>query len=160
METGQASNIHHCPGQLPRLFYRFHKCARADLDIQQEVRGSNCQFFTHNTGGDERNALNGAGYITKCINSARDRVARNPEIDSSLSRVPPVCPSPRPVILPTATPQAATKGATASVTLSPTPPVLCLSTTGEIVSRTWSSSPERAMASVKSPVSRASMPRQ
>ena len=53
----------------------------------------------------------------------------NPGIASSLSSVPPVCPSPRPLIFPNGTPQAATIGPTASVVLSPTPPVECLSTT-------------------------------
>ena len=50
-------------------------------------------------------------------------------MDSSLSSVPPVWPSPRPLIFPTGTPQAATIGPTAIVVLSPTPPVECLSTT-------------------------------
>ena len=43
--------------------------------------------------------------------------------------MPPVWPSPRPLIFPNGTPQAATIGPTASVVLSPTPPVECLSTT-------------------------------
>ena len=43
--------------------------------------------------------------------------------------MPPVCPSPRPLIFPTGTPHAATIGPTAIVVLSPTPPVECLSTT-------------------------------
>ena len=43
--------------------------------------------------------------------------------------MPPVWPSPRPLIFPTGTPQAATIGPTAIVVLSPTPPVECLSTT-------------------------------
>jgi hypothetical protein len=40
-----------------------------------------------------------------------DRPTRNPGIDSSLSTVPPVWPSPRPLIIGTATPHAATIGA-------------------------------------------------
>ena len=43
--------------------------------------------------------------------------------------MPPVCPSPRPLIFPNGTPQAATIGPTAIDVLSPTPPVECLSTT-------------------------------
>ena len=46
---------------------------------------------------------------------------------SSLSSVPPVWPSPRPEIIGTAAPQAARIGARISETLSPTPPVECLS---------------------------------
>ena len=61
------------------------------------------------------------------IISLLDSVARQPGIDSSLSRVPPVCPSPRPDSCGTATPHAATSGASGSVILSPTPPVECLS---------------------------------
>ena len=53
-----------------------------------------------------------------------------PGILSSLSTVPPVSPSPLPLILGTATPEAATIGATINVILSPTPPVECLSHTG------------------------------
>ena len=47
---------------------------------------------------------------------------------SSLSMVPPVWPSPLPLIFATGMPQAATMGARARDVLSPTPPVLCLST--------------------------------
>src|SRR4051794_34746359 len=49
---------------------------------------------------------------------------------SSLSSVPPVWPRPRPEIIGTAAPQAARIGASIRLTLSPTPPVECLSTTG------------------------------
>ena len=52
-----------------------------------------------------------------------------PGIASSLSMVPPVKPKPRPDNLATGTPAAAARGASTSVVLSPTPPVLCLSTT-------------------------------
>ena len=51
----------------------------------------------------------------------------NPAKLSSLSMVPPVCPSPLPLILATEMPHAATIGVSASDVLSPTPPVLCLS---------------------------------
>ena len=50
-----------------------------------------------------------------------------PGIDSSLSSVPPVWPSPRPDTIGTATPHAATAGASGIEILSPTPPVECLS---------------------------------
>ena len=49
---------------------------------------------------------------------------------SSLSSVPPVWPSPRPESCGTAAPHAATIGTSGSDTLSPTPPVECLSTVG------------------------------
>ena len=83
-----------------------------------------------------------------------------PGIASSLSIVPPVWPSPRPDILATAAPAAASIGASASVVLSPTPPVLCLSTTGR--SNPWKLSrrPLSASASVRARVSPSSSPRQ
>ena len=51
-----------------------------------------------------------------------------PGIDSNLSTVPPVNPSPLPDIFATATPHDATSGSKTKDTLSPTPPVECLST--------------------------------
>ena len=62
-------------------------------------------------------------------NSFIDRSTRKPAILSSLSKVPPVCPNPRPEIIGTLSPQAARAGAKMIETLSPTPPVECLSTT-------------------------------
>ena len=79
---------------------------------------------------------------------------RKPGIDSSLSSVPPVWPSPRPLILPSGTPQAATMGPTAIDVLSPTPPVECLSTTVRPSAACRSRvSPERIIASVSANVS-------
>ena len=49
---------------------------------------------------------------------------------SSLSSVPPVMPSPRPEIIGTQTSSQASSGASTSETLSPMPPVECLSTFG------------------------------
>ncbi len=49
---------------------------------------------------------------------------------SSLSIVPPEWPRPRPETIGTWAPQAATSGASIKLTLSPTPPVECLSTIG------------------------------
>src|SRR5438445_173642 len=46
-------------------------------------------------------------FMTCALVSARDKRVRKPGIASSLSSVPPVCPSPRPDIIGTATPQAA-----------------------------------------------------
>ncbi len=57
-------------------------------------------------------------------------MACQPGMASSLSSVPPVWPSPRPESWGTAAPHAATSGASGSDTLSPTPPVECLSTVG------------------------------
>ena len=76
-----------------------------------------------------------------------------PGMDSSLSIVPPVCPSPLPDILATGTPQAAQRGAKIKVVLSPTPPVLCLSTLKPSISDKSTISPEFAIASVKRDVS-------
>ena len=64
------------------------------------------------------------------IISSLSRDARQPGIDSSLSSVPPVWPRPRPDIIGIGTPHSAASGASTSDVLSPTPPVLCLSTFG------------------------------
>ena len=82
----------------------------------------------------------------------------SPANDSSLSSVPPVKPRPRPESLATATPSAATSGTTISESLSPTPPVLCLSTTGRPMAPRSSMRPEVAIRSVRSASSWRSRP--
>src|SRR4051794_18323372 len=77
---------------------------------------------------------------------------------SSLSSVPPVWPSPRPEIIGTAAPQAASTGARISETLSPTPPVECLSSTG-LSSSQASTAPESRIARVNATRSSPSIPR-
>ncbi len=86
-------------------------------------------------------------------------VVRKPGIDSSLSSVPPVWPSPRPDTIGTITPHAATSGASGSDTLSPTPPVECLSADGRPRSLQSKRRPECSSASVSARVSSASSPR-
>ena len=78
-----------------------------------------------------------------------------PGIDSNLSIVPPVNPNPLPDILATGIPSDAIIGAKINVTLSPTPPVLCLSTTVPISDKS-NTSPECAIANVKLVVSSSS----
>ena len=73
--------------------------------------------------------------------------------------VPPVNPSPRPLILATGTPQAATRGATTKVVLSPTPPVLCLSTFTPGMEDRSTISPDWAIHQVSWAVSVGSIPR-
>ncbi len=92
------------------------------------------------------------------MNSSGANCVRNPRIDSSLSIVPPENPSPRPDILATGTPAAATSGATTSVVLSPTPPVECLSATNRPTPDRSSRLPELTIAMVRSAVSRADIP--
>ena len=84
--------------------------------------------------------------------------ARHPGIDSNLSNVPPVCPSPRPDNCGTAAPHAATKGANGKVILSPTPPVECLSTVGRDKADQFIRSPLLIIASVQREISRKSIP--
>jgi len=81
--------------------------------------------------------------------SSLESEARQPGIDSSLSSVPPVCPSPRPDNWGTAAPQAPTSGASIKEILSPTPPVECLSTLGRESPRRSRVSPEATMRSVQ-----------
>ena len=91
--------------------------------------------------------------------SARDRRTSKPGIDSSLSSVPPVWPRPRPEIIGTATPHAATAGARGIETLSPTPPVECLSAVGWPRPCHVTMSPECCMAPSSAAVSTGVMPR-
>jgi hypothetical protein len=75
---------------------------------------------------------------------------------SSLSSVPPVWPRPRPEIIGTYAPHAARIGARIKLTLSPMPPVECLSTTGP---RSQASLvPDAALARVSATVSARVMP--
>ena len=80
-------------------------------------------------------------------------------MDSSLSRVPPVWPRPRPDILPNTAPQAATRGASTSVTLSPTPPLECLSSTGRRSTPRSKRLPLSTMALARATVSASDRPR-
>jgi hypothetical protein len=70
-----------------------------------------------------------------------------------------VWPRPRPDIIGTGTPHAAASGARISEVLSPTPPVLCLSTFTPGMSLRSSRTPEWTMASVSQAVSSADIPR-
>ena len=81
-------------------------------------------------------------------NSAVDRSVRNPGMASSLSIVPPVKPRPRPLIFAMGMPQAAAIGPIISVVLSPTPPVLCLSTLIPLMAERSFTEPESLIASV------------
>jgi hypothetical protein len=76
-----------------------------------------------------------------------------------LSSVPPVWPSPRPDSCGTATPQAATSGASGSVVLSPTPPVECLSAVGRPSAERSLRSPESIIACVQTASSSGVIPR-
>ena len=93
------------------------------------------------------------------INSLCSREVLYPGIVSSLSMVPPVCPRPLPLIIASVAPRDAAMGATASVVLSPTPPVLCLSTDDVPNCERSSISPEAAIARVSATVSSSFIPR-
>ncbi len=96
---------------------------------------------------------------TSSITSAGVKSVLNPGIDSSLSRVPPVWPRPRPEIMGTLTPTAAAMGAAISDSLSPTPPVECLSTLVPSTAPRSRTIPERSMTRVSVSVSSSVMPR-
>ena len=91
--------------------------------------------------------------------SSVDKFVRKPGIDSNLSSVPPVAPSPRPEIIGTFSPQQANSGAMTSEVLSPMPPVECLSTSVPKSLGHCSVAPLRSITSTKAAVSAASMPR-
>ncbi len=80
-------------------------------------------------------------------------------MDSSLSRVPPVWPSPLPESLATARPSDAASGTKARVTPSATPPVECLSTVGRDSPVSATVRPDSTMALVRANVSPGSSPR-
>ena len=89
--------------------------------------------------------------------SDSERLVRKPSMDSSLSSVPPVIPSPRPLIMGTCNSQQASSGAKMRDVLSPRPPVECLSTRG--TSPAFSNfTPLAIMESVRSEISRSDMP--
>ena len=67
-------------------------------------------------------------------------------------------PRPRPDSWGTATPQAATSGASGSVILSPTPPVECLSAVGRDSDEKSIRSPDSIMAPVQRAISRRFIP--
>ena len=90
--------------------------------------------------------------------SSLESAARQPGIDSSLSSVPPVWPRPRPDSWGTATPHAATNGASGRVILSPTPPVECLSAVGRDSVEKSIRSPEAIIAAVQRAISRGTIP--
>ena len=79
---------------------------------------------------------------------------------ANLSTVPPVWPRPRPLNMGQGTPQAATMGPRIRVVLSPTPPVLCLSTLMPGTEERSIRLPESRMARVRARVSSVVMPRQ
>ena len=91
--------------------------------------------------------------LTFSMNRSVVSAVVKPEKLSSLSMVPPVCPSPRPLIFATGIPQAAAMGVRAREVLSPTPPVLCLSTLIPPMEERSSISPLPAMAMVRASVS-------
>src|SRR4051812_43219996 len=86
---------------------------------------------------------------TSSTNRESGSATRKPGMLSSLSSVPPVWPSPRPLTIGTRTPQAATSGARGSEILSPTPPVECLSTLRPGMWERSRTRPERSIASRK-----------
>ena len=96
--------------------------------------------------------------LTWAIKSSCSKDTFKLGMDSILSIVPPVCPKPRPDILATLPPQAATRGPMISVVLSPTPPVLCLSTVIPSILDKSTMWPDWAIAKVNVPNSRALMP--
>ncbi len=106
-----------------------------------------------------------AAAMTPPTSVSTDRIrsgaseARQPGMAAILSRVPPVWPSPRPASCGTAAPQATTSGTRTSETLSPTPPVECLSTVGRPSPDRSSRSPLATIAAVHRDSSAGRMPR-
>ena len=79
-------------------------------------------------------------------------------MDSNLSIVPPVWPKPLPLILASLAPKEAIIGPNIKLTLSPTPPVECLSTFIPSIQDKSQTSPLTLIASVRLAISSFSMP--
>ena len=97
-------------------------------------------------------------FSTIALNSWISNLVWKPGIVSSLSMVPPVWPRLRPAIMGIASPAAAIKGARIRDTLSPTPPVECLSAIYESISENSICSPELSITSVKAMISSSVIP--
>ena len=97
-------------------------------------------------------------FLTCSKNSSLLKDILKPGIDSNLSKVPPVCPKPLPLILANLAPQLATIGPKTRLVLSPTPPVECLSTLTPGIDDKSHVSPELIIASVRLKISSFSMP--
>ena len=89
----------------------------------------------------------------------RSNSNRTPGMLSSLSAVPPLWPRERPVSLAAGTPHEASTGSAIRLTVSPTPPVECLSTSGPKSAASAHRSPDSSIARVNSRVSSESRPR-
>ena len=105
-----------------------------------------------------------AAVIILTARSDEDSVVREFEPGSltvkfAAESVPPVKPRPRPLIFAACAPRLAASGSAIKVVLSPTPPVLCLSTLTPGISERSTVSPDFAIASVSAAVSRGVMPR-
>ena len=95
---------------------------------------------------------------TLFLKSAIVRFVLKPGIVSSLSIVPPVCPRLRPASIGTAIPSEARIGPRIIETLSPTPPVECLSATNDLRSEKSMVSPELIIIRVRETISSLTMP--
>ena len=165
-------SVDHGPRQPPGVGRVPHERPAADLHVQDQGRRSLGDLLGHDRRGDERDRFDGPGDVTqrvqppvrrgesgpaarsrsrpRCSTRASRRAAARPA-SRGWPRACPACrrcargPG-RTVAGPP--PQPATSGARISETLSPTPPVECLSTVGLPAPRRSIRSPESTMAAV------------
>ena len=167
-----------------RLVERLHEGAGAHRQVEHKDRGAARDLLGHDAGRDQALAVDRAGDVAQGIEhpvgrhdtltlcddrhadaldlaqkSPCESCTRKPGIDSSLSSVPPVWPRPRPDILPNSAPHEATSGASTRVTLSPTPPLECLSSTGRPSTERSSALPLSTRRARDAEVSAAEKPR-
>ena len=148
-----------------------HEGAAARLDIEQDTVGAGREFLAHDGRSNQRNAVNRSRDIAQGIELlvGRCKVARlTDDADAAfIDRIEELFAResrlitrnrPRPLILATLPPQAATMGAQISVVLSPTPPVECLSTFLPAMAERSIISPDLAMTFVSSVISWSVMP--
>ncbi len=96
-------------------------CVTSRMAYNTPSAGAMASFWT---------AMQHPTALTASTMASGESAQLNPGMASNLSMVPPVWPNPRPANMGTRQPAAANAGASTRDILSPTPPVLCLSTTG------------------------------
>jgi len=171
-------------GEFPGARDLPHEGAAPEFHVEHERIDAFGEFFRQDARADQRNRFDGGGDVAERVEFAvggddfgglADHghtdapelrgvlVERQADAETGdglqLVERAPVWPRPRPLIMGTGTPHAATSGARTSETLSPTPPVECLSTFTPGTPERSATTPERIIVSVRQEVSSGVMPR-
>ncbi len=185
LHAGRVADRHERFGQAARIRGGLHERAAAGLHVEHERVDAFGDLLAHDRRADERDALDGAGHVAQRVqllvgrrdlrgladHRAADASERRlhlleRQVDAKagdrlelVERAAGMARARGPDIIGTGTPHAAASGARMSDVLSPTPPVLCLSTLTPGTSDRSTRMPECTMASVSDAVSSAVIPR-